>query len=188
MVLGNLAIPAGVEVILPLCGALIATGHIQSLPLAIVAAVLGEIVGGSLLWAIGRYGGVAFVQKFGRYVHLHEDALARIHVFYERFGSRTVFICRFIPVIRGIAALPAGLSGMNIAPFLAYTFLGSAIFCGGLIGVGYFLGKRVDRILPLVHQAGLGILAVFVLVILLAVFAQRRHSASRAAAKAAKTS
>lgn len=174
-VLGNLAVPVGLEIVLPLVGALVATGHIESGPLAFVAALLGEVVGASLLWAVGRYGGTAFVHRFGRYVHLDAAALTRVHGFYERYGARTVFFCRFIPVIRGVAALPAGLSGMSIYSFLAYSFAGSAIFCAGLIALGYKIGRRIDTVLPLVHKTGSVLLGAAVLVIIVAVVVQRRR-------------
>jgi membrane protein DedA with SNARE-associated domain len=163
MVLGNLAVPAGTEVLLPVVGALAATGHTYYAPLAILVALAGEVVGGALLWAVGRYGGIAFVHRFGRYVHLDDATLARIHAFYERFGARTVFICRFIPVVRGVAALPAGLSGMAITEFLGYTIAGSAIFCAALIGLGYMLGPQILTMKPLLHKAGFAVCGIAVI-------------------------
>ncbi len=162
MVLGNMAIPVGTEVVLPVIGMLAATGRIGSPYEACAIAVIGEIVGGSLMWAVGRYGGVAFVHRFGKYVHISEAALAQIHRYYEQFGARTVFICRFLPVIRGVAALPAGLSGMSIFPFLAYSFAGSALFCGGFIALGYTLGRRINDFLPLIHRLGFASCAALV--------------------------
>lgn len=176
MVLGNLAIPAGTEIILPVVGMLAATGHTYFAPAAFGVALAGEIVGGSLLWAIGRYGGVAFVHRFGRYIHLEQSSLDRVHGFYTRFGNRTVFFCRFIPVIRGVAGLPAGLSGMSIFPFIGYTLLGSSIFCGGFIALGYFLGRRFSTLMPMVHKLGLGVFLIALVAIVIGVVIQRRRS------------
>ncbi len=67
------------------------------------------------------------------------------HGFYERYGNETVFICRFIPFIRGIASLPAGISQMQKRYFFTYTALGSAIFCFGLALLGQPLGRPHRR-------------------------------------------
>jgi membrane protein DedA with SNARE-associated domain len=149
MIAGNLALPVGTEIILPVVGVLVATGHLPSLWLTVLIAVIGELIGGSLLFAIGKYGGPPFVRHFGRFVHLREHEMERVHGFYQRFGSKTVFLSRFIPVIRGIAALPAGLSDMPWPAFLLYTAAGSAIFCSVLIALGSRLGRHLHDVLPL---------------------------------------
>jgi len=148
MIAGNLAIPVGTEFVLPVVGVLVATGHLPSLWLTVLIAVIGELIGGSLLFAIGKYGGPPFVHRFGRFVHLREHEMERVHGFYQRFGAKTVFLSRFIPVIRGIAALPAGLSDMPWPPFLLYTAAGSSIFCFGLIALGSRLGRHFHEVIP----------------------------------------
>jgi alkaline phosphatase len=89
-----------------------------------------------------------------------ESELDRVHAFYERYGRLTVFWCRFIPFIRGVAAFPAGISRMPKRYFLVYTALGSGIFCFGLAGLGEFAGKRLDSIIEYVHSFGLLALAI----------------------------
>jgi membrane protein DedA with SNARE-associated domain len=172
MALGNMGMPAGTEIVVPTAGALAEQGHfgtagfIPAWILVAITATLGEIVGGSILYTVGYYGGLPFVRRYGKYVMFREHELDRVHAFYERYGKLTVFWCRFIPFVRGVAAFPAGLSRMQKRFFLTYTAIGSTIFCFGLAYLGEVAGKNVDGILHYVHRAALGIvIAVVVLAV-----------------------
>ncbi|HMD02120.1 MAG TPA: DedA family protein [Candidatus Baltobacteraceae bacterium] len=142
----------GTELVVPAAGALAATGHLSSVWLAASVATLGEIVGGTLLYAIGYYGGRPFVARWGKYLKLSESKLDTFHTFYERHGNVVVFVCRFIPFVRGVAALPAGVSRMRKRYFLIYTAAGSAIFCFGLAWLGSLFGRHFDEIMPYIHR------------------------------------
>jgi membrane protein DedA with SNARE-associated domain len=155
MVLGNCGLPVGTEVVVPAAGALAATGHLSSWFVAGAVATAGELVGGLLLYSVGYYGGRPFVQRWGKYIKLSEKKLDQFHAFYERYGNGVVFLCRFIPVVRGVAALPAGVSRMQKRYFLTYTFLGSAIFCFGLSWLGSTFAHHIDAITPLIHRTSM---------------------------------
>lgn len=181
LALANVGAPLGSELILPVAGGLGATGHLTPVWLTIVVAVAGELVGGTAGYVIGRFGGRPLVDRYGRYLHLSHANLDRVHAFFERYGSFSIFICRFIPVIRGIVSIPAGLAEMNLAHFYAWYAIGSTIFCGGLILLGDELGGHLDSVLPLLHRAGLLTLACAVVVIVVTAFALRRRKREAAA-------
>lgn len=176
MIVGNMAIPVGTEIILPAAGVLSETGHLPGVWLTGIVAVLGELIGGSILFAVGKYGGPPFIHRFGRFVHIREHELERVHAFYARFGAKTVFISRFIPVIRGIAALPAGISDMPWPKFLGYTAAGSAIFCYALIFLGTRLGRHLNVIMPLVSKLVI-VVPLLVIALIVAVVLRRKASA-----------
>ena len=163
MTLGNVGAPVGAEVLMPVVGGLVGTGHLGSLWITIAAAVAGELAGNTIAYCIGRFGGVPFFEKYGKYVHFGHEQLAKIHGFFERYGTFAIFICRFVPVIRGFVGIPAGMAEMSLAPFYLWTFLGSLVFCGGFIAIGDALGDHLNEILPLIHKGGLAILAVAVI-------------------------
>jgi len=165
MVLGNLGIPVGTELVVPAAGALAATGHLSSVWLAASVATAGEVCGAIILYAIGFYGGRPFVERYGRYIGLSVHKLDVAHAFYERFGKRMVFIGRFIPLIRGVASLPAGISRMQKRYFLTYTTAGSLIFCFGLAWLGSLVGQHFDDIAPYFHRIILWSAAAVVIVI-----------------------
>ncbi len=171
LVLGNLGAPIGTEIVLPVAGALTATGHLSSLWLTIFVALAGELTGGSIGYALGRFGGVPLIERYGRYIHFTHDRLLLVHRFFERWGTFAIFICRFLPVLRGIAAIPAGIAEMNLALFYLWTFLGSLIFCTLMILAGNALGAHLAAVLPLFHRGAyllLGVALVAVVAIVLA--------------------
>jgi len=180
MTLGNVGAPVGAEVLMPVVGGLVGTGHLSSLWLAIAAAVAGELAGNTIAYCIGRFGGVPFFEKYGKYVHFGHEQLARIHGFFERYGTFAIFICRFVPVVRGFVGIPAGMAEMNLAHFYLWTLLGSIVFCGAFVSIGYGLGDHLHDILPLIHKGGIVILAIAVLVAVAAFFAMRARRAPRA--------
>ncbi len=179
VMLGNLGMPAALEVMVPTAGGLAAQGHLAPvgpLPGWIVVALVatfGELIGATILYTIGYYGGLPFVHRYGKYVHFREHELDRVHAFFERYGRPTVFWCRFVPFVRGVSSLPAGISRMQKRYFFSYTLLGSAIFCFGLAYLGNVAGSNLDAILALLHKAALAIVALVIVAIVAAVVALR---------------
>lgn len=169
MALGNMGMPAGTEVVVPTAGALAEQGHFGTIGvipawlLVAIVATVGEIVGGSILYAVGFYGGLPFVRRYGKYIMFRERELERVHAFYDRYGNLTVFWCRFIPFVRGVAAFPAGLSRMKKRYFITYTAIGSTIFCFGLSYLGEVAGANIDGIVAYVHDFALVIVGGLVL-------------------------
>jgi membrane protein DedA with SNARE-associated domain len=140
MAAANVGAPVGSELILPAAGALAARGYLPSVWIAIIVAIVAELVGQTAAYAIGRFGGRPFVERFGKYVHFRHKQLAVVEGFFVRYGRFAIFICRFIPVIRGVVGIAAGIAEMPLLPFYLWTLLGSTIFCAGLILAGSGLG------------------------------------------------
>jgi membrane protein DedA with SNARE-associated domain len=176
MALGNLGIPVGTEIVMPVAGAFVAKGHLPSLWLTALVGLLGEVTGAGILYAIGYYGGRPFVARWGKYVGLSLHKLDIAHGFYERYGTKTVFICRFIPIIRGVASLPAGISQMRKRYFFAYTAAGSAFFCLGLAALGNALGNHLNEALPWIHLIGYTVLALAVVAIAVYLILRKRRA------------
>jgi membrane protein DedA with SNARE-associated domain len=174
VVLGNLGMPAALEVMVPTAGGLAAQGHLAPVgPLAgwIVVAVVatcGELLGAAILYTIGFYGGLPFVHRYGRYIRFSQHEYDRVHAFFERYGRPTVFWCRFIPFVRGVSSLPAGISRMQKRYFFTYTLLGSAIFCFGLSYLGNVAGNNLDAIVGSLHKAALSIVVLLVVLVVAA--------------------
>lgn len=178
MLLGNMGIPVGTELVVPAAGALAASGHLSNLWLAATIATAGEIVGGAILYAIGYAGGRPFVARYGKYLKLDEAKLDAFHNVYERHGNVVVFVCRFLPFVRGVAALPAGVARMQKRYFLAYTAAGSAVFCFGLAYLGSLFGRHIDEISPQIHKTS-SILIVAIVLVVVALVAFRIVQARR---------
>jgi membrane protein DedA with SNARE-associated domain len=179
MFLGNIGTPVGTEVVMPTAGALAAQGHFPTfgtLPAWIVVALIGtigEICGATTLYEVGYHGGLPFVHRYGKYVGFKERELGHVQRFFAKFGHWAVFLARFVPFVRGVASLPAGLSRMALPLFLISTAIGSAIFCFGLAYLGQVAGNHLDAITGVLHKAALLIVIVVVVLIVAAAFVIR---------------
>jgi membrane protein DedA with SNARE-associated domain len=179
MFLGNMGAPAGTEFVMPTAGALAAQGHLGGIgyvPAWIVVGLVGtvaEVCGATALYAVGYFGGVPVLERYGKYIGFKHSALVKVHGFYERFGPITVFWCRFIPFVRGVASFPAGISQMQKRYFISYTAIGSAIFCFGLAYLGNAAGNNLDAILAGLHKATLAIIIGVVVLVVAAVVVMR---------------
>jgi membrane protein DedA with SNARE-associated domain len=187
MMLGNMGAPAGTEIVMPTAGALAAQGHLPGIPglpgwlLVGLVGTVAEVVGGGILYAVGYYGGEPFLERYGKYVGFKQKELVRVHRFYQRYGNITVFWCRFVPFIRGVAAFPAGVARMQKRYFVSYTALGSAIFCFSLSFLGNLAGKNIDTLNQTLHKFSLLVAIIAVVLIVAAVVWWRLNAKKRAA-------
>jgi len=121
-------------------GALAAsTGHMNPwllIGLLFIAAVLGD----TLNYHIGRYIGPRIFEMESRFIK--KDHLLKTHVFFEKYGGKTIIIARFMPFIRTFAPFVAGAGRMNYKHFLAFNAIGGLAWVGSFITLGYFFGTR----------------------------------------------
>ncbi len=119
-------------------GTFAATGafHLPSLILLLfAAAVLGDTAN---YWIGHQLGPRVFREN---YRLLNRKHLERTREFYERHGGKTIFLARFIPIIRTFAPFVAGIGAMSYARFLAYNFFGGLVWTTTLTLAGYFFGN-----------------------------------------------
>ena len=165
MAIESACIPLPSEIIMPFAGYLVSTGDMNLYAVA-TAGAIGCNVGSIVAYEAGKYGGPAFVERWGRYVLLDMADLHRAERFFARWGSLAVLICRLLPVVRSFIAFPAGVARMPLGRFHLYTFIGSWPWCFGLAWVGKVLGDqwRSDpRLSNLLHRLDIIIVAVLVL-------------------------
>jgi membrane protein DedA with SNARE-associated domain len=149
MLLETLFPPIPSEVILPLAGMRAGQGAL-ALPGVIAAATAGAMVG-NLFWywvarAVSRDRFLRFIDRYGRWLTLDRHDVDKAQAMFRRGASWIVCIGRFLPNLRTIISVPAGLARMKMAPFLLWSTLGTAVWSAGLAGGGYLLGARFERI------------------------------------------
>jgi membrane protein DedA with SNARE-associated domain len=135
--------PIPSEVIFPLVGFIAQNrglGLENTIGMATVGA-LGSTVGAVLIFFVSARVGRTAIMHFGKRVRISEQEIEKAERWFERYGSVAVFTARMIPGIREIISIPAGISRMNIAKFVCYTFAGSLLWCITLTLVGYYLGE-----------------------------------------------
>jgi membrane protein DedA with SNARE-associated domain len=147
-------IPIPSELTLGLGGAL-ASGRVSGKSLELVFVILigvaGELVGSSIAYVVGRTGGRALVDRFGKYVLLSHRDLDRAEAWFARRGPSAVLVGRVVPVVRTFISFPAGVAEMPLLPFAVFTTIGVTIWVGVLAGIGYSLGSSYHS---MVHAFG----------------------------------
>jgi membrane protein DedA with SNARE-associated domain len=144
MVAESACIPIPSEIVVPYGGFLAAQGHTH-LWAVILVATLANLVGSSIAYGAGRYGGRAMFVRYGRYVGVRAHHLDRADHWFVRYGPATVFFTRMMPGVRTFISLPAGIAKMPFAKFLIYSFFGSVIWNAALAYLGYAAGKAAGE-------------------------------------------
>jgi membrane protein DedA with SNARE-associated domain len=169
-------VPVPSELVLPFAGNLAATGE-MSLPLVFLMNSLGALVGSGLSYWFGAAGGKPLLLRYGKYLMVRPADIARTEAFFSRHGKATVLIARFVPVVRHIISIPAGVARMPLGAFFLQTFIGSTLWGGTLIIIGYELDwepiaaklKHVDTLI------GAAIILLMLAVVVRFVLRRRRE-------------
>ena len=120
MALESMIAPVPSELVMPFVGFLAADGKF-SIPMAIVFTSIGSLVGSLISYYLGLWGGRPLVLKAGRYLFLNHEHLEWTERWFAKNGSWTIFVSRFIPVVRHLISIPAGLGRMNVWRFSIFT-------------------------------------------------------------------
>lgn len=145
MTMESMIFPVPSEAVMPFTGFLWFQGKMTFIAI-FFASTIGSIVGSLLSYYIGKYGGKPFINKFGKYLLLNEHHLTQTEQFFQKYGEKTIFISRFIPIVRHLISLPAGVGKMNIYKFSLFTVAGASIWNAFLAYLGYQLGSRWEII------------------------------------------
>jgi len=151
--LESLGVPLPGETALLTASAYAAAGHL-SIAGVIAAAAVGAVLGDAGAYWIGRTGGLALVRRYGRLLRVDDAKLERAQKFFQRHGGKTVFLGRFVSLLRMLAALLAGVTRMPYGRFSAFNVTGG--ICWALLfgGLGYGFGRHLPRLEHAVGQAG----------------------------------
>jgi membrane protein DedA with SNARE-associated domain len=169
MVLESACIPVPSELIMTFGGALAAgaiAGTHLNLVVVIIAGTAGNVVGSYIAWAVGKYGGLPALRRWGGRL-VRERDLERANRWFERYGGRAVLIGRLLPVIRTFISLPAGIAGMDPIRFGIYTTIGCVPWTAALAWAGYAVGKNWNTVVKDFHAptyiiAGLVVIAIVI--------------------------
>lgn len=164
MAIESANIPLPSEVIMPFSGFLVSRG-VMNLWVVGVAGAVGCVIGSSVSYWLGAWGGRPIVEKYGRFIFVSNRDLERADKWFSRYGEWAIFISRLLPVVRTFISFPAGISKMHFKRFIAYTFLGSLPWTLGLAYVGVVLGDNWDSIRSTFH----GFDYIIIVAILLAI-------------------
>lgn len=175
MVMESATLPIPSEVVLPLAGYLVFSGQINFW-LALVVASIGSIMGTLIDYYIGYYLGRPVILHYGKYFRLSEQHLTTSEKWFNKFGEVTVFLARFVPLVRTLIAFPAGIAEMKLWKFVAFSAAGIFIWDGALIYIGYLAGQNSSKIISALSNAFTitEILVVIAVILLIVMFVRRQ--------------
>ena len=173
MVLESMIFPVPSEAVMPFAGYLVFQGRFDFFA-ALIVSSLGSVFGSLLSYYVGVYGGRPFVLKYGKYLFLEKEHLEWTENWFRKQGEKTIFISRFIPVVRHLISIPAGIAKMSMNKFILYTFLGATIWNFILLYAGFKLGEHWDKI----HQYSkqLDIIFIAIVILFFAYFVWKHHT------------
>jgi membrane-associated protein len=144
-------------------GTLAATGSLNIVWVFVILSA-AAILGDSANYAVGKYFGSIILKKQGAWF-LKKEHIERTHRFYEKYGSKTIVLARFVPIVRTFAPFVAGVGRMSYSRFLTYNVAGGLLWIALFAFGGYFFGN-----IPLVkNNFGIVIIAIIIISILPAV-------------------
>jgi membrane protein DedA with SNARE-associated domain len=137
----NACLPIPSEIVVPYGGVLAAQGH-TTLWAVILVSTAAALLGASIVYSIGRYGGRPLAARYGHVFRLKPSHIERAEVWFQTRGELMVLFTRVLPVVRTFISLPAGFSRMTWRKFLFYTALGSVVWNTALAYLGWAFGAN----------------------------------------------
>ena len=177
----NVFPPIPSEVIL-LFGGFMTTFTNMNIVGVIIASTLGSLLGAIILYYIGKILNKERLKKIitskpGKLLRLTPEDIDKADKWFDTKGNKTVFFCRFIPVIRSLISIPAGMSEMPMKKFLIYTTVGSLIWNSALTIAGSIVGENWTDILAIMDQYShiiVIILAILFIIAIIFFYSKRR--------------
>lgn len=149
------------EIVLPLAGYWVHLGDLN-LYLTILAGTIGGTFGPLTLYALGRYGGRPFIEKYGKYFFIRPHHLDSSDKFFEKYGNGVAFYGRFVPGVRTLISIPCGIAKMNVFKFSLYTFFAMLPITALYVYLGFSLGHQWENVDELVKPYIIPAATVFV--------------------------
>lgn len=171
----NIFPPIPSEVIL-LFGGFMTTYSSMNVIGVIIASTLGSVLGAIILYYIGKILNKERLKKIitskpGKLLRLKPEDIDKADEWFDSKGNKTVFFCRFVPVIRSLISIPAGMSEMPMKKFLIYTTAGSIIWNAALTIAGSIVGENWTSIVEIMdsysHIAVIVLTIIFIIAIII---------------------
>ncbi len=176
-------VPIPSELVMPFAGVLASHGTF-SLPVILIINTTAALLGSGISYWIGAAGGKPLLLKYGKFALIRKHDIEMTERYFANHGKATILVARFLPIIRHIISVPAGIARMPLVPFFTQTFIGSTIWGSVLILLGYHFGEAFLETAKQVKHVDL-IIGVVILAVLLAlairfVVRRRREQAAQA--------
>lgn len=136
----------------------------------IVASTFGSLLGAIILYYIGKIFNKERLKKIvngrlGKILFLKEKDIDKADEWFDNKGNKSVFFCRFVPIVRSLISIPAGMSEMPMLKFIIYTVCGSMIWNTVLICLGYKLGDNWEYVLTILDKYQMVVIIILIIIL-----------------------
>lgn len=162
-------------------GGFMTTYTTMNIWLVALFATIGAVIGAFILYSIGLLLPVEkienIIDRWGHVLGLKKEDVKKAESWFDKRGTSTIFFCRFIPIVRSLISIPAGMAKMKKSTFFLYTMLGTAIwniiltYLGAIAGAGW---ERIVEYMDTYSYIALVVFAVLGLGVLVWLFKRRR--------------
>lgn len=141
----------------------------------VVASTLGSLFGAIILYYIGKIFNKDRLKKIisgklGKILRLKVSDIDNADNWFDNKGNKTVFFCRFVPLIRSLISIPAGMSDMPMFKFLLYTLFGSLIWNTVLIIVGSVVGENWTKIVNVLDTYSHIVVLILLIIVVVGIY------------------
>lgn len=183
MTLESANIPIPSEVTMPLSGWLLVQAQggewWQASLLGGLFGAVGCTLGSVINYALGYYGGRPLVERYGKYIMINLDDLARADRWFARWGDWTSFFSRLLPIVRTFISFPAGVTRIHFWRFTGLSFIGSFLWCGALALGGWYFGSRWEELRAIMRPFDIPIAVVLGAGLVYYIYRHVTHGMSR---------
>ena len=135
----------------------------------ILASTLGSFLGAIILYYIGKIFNKERLKKIvngrlGKILFLKENDIDKADEWFDNKGNKSVFFCRFVPIVRSLISIPAGMSEMPMGKFIIYTICGSMIWNTVLICLGFRLVSNWEYVLTILDKYQMVVIVILVII------------------------
>jgi membrane protein DedA with SNARE-associated domain len=143
-------------------------GYIN-LPIAVLIAVIGNLLVSALFWYLGKEYGHGFLLKCGKYLGFSPKDLEKSEKVFAKWGYFAVLVCQFIPLLRSLISIPSGVLELDFKKFMFATAIGAAIWNAVLMIATYNLGENWGQIITTVAAFSKPVTIILGLTIIVAI-------------------
>lgn len=141
----------------------------------IIFSTLGSLLGAIVLYYVGKILNKERLKKIvsgkvGKVLRIKASDIEKADHWFDTKGNKTVFFCRFIPIVRSLISIPAGMSEMPMGKFLIYTTAGSVIWNTVLVVIGNRVGENWTSIVEIFNNYSHIILVLLIIIFIVFVY------------------
>lgn len=169
MTLESTFLPVPSELIVPPAAWKAAQGE-MNIFLVVLSSTFGCVCGALINYFLAKYLGRKIIYtlvdtKIAHMMFINREHMEKSESFFIKYGKSSTFIGRLVPGVRHLISIPAGVAEMNLADFIFYTAIGSAIWNSILTALGYFLYTQQELLKLYYKDISIAALIIFIIFI-----------------------